>query len=126
MANDKNAIGGIETIAAANAHQSFIRVQETGGAPIRKNIKIGLGKSVLIEFPRDVRDVMVSNPVAVDAVVLSANRVFLLARKIGEANAFFFDVNGEQFATFEIFIERETAGLESHAEPVDPRFAHQG
>jgi pilus assembly protein CpaC len=110
---DKTAIGGIETIAAANAHQSFIRVQETGGAPIRKNIKIGLGKSVLIEFPRDVRDVMVSNPVAVDAVVLSANRVFLLARKIGEANAFFFDVNGDQFATFEVFIERETAGLES-------------
>ena len=113
QANDKDAIGGIETIAAANAHQSFIRVQETGGAPIRKNIKIGLGKSVLIEFPRDVRDVMVSNPVAVDAVVLSANRVFLLARKIGEANAFFFDVNGDQFATFEVFIERETAGLES-------------
>ncbi len=112
-ASDKSDIGGIETIAAANAHQSFIRVQENDGAPIRKNIKIGLGKSVLIEFPRDVRDVMVSNPVAVDAVVLSANRVFLLARKIGEANAFFFDVNGEQFATFEVFIERETAGLES-------------
>lgn len=111
--HDKTAIGGIETIAAASAHQSFIRVQETGGAPIRKNIKIGLGKSVLIEFPRDVRDVMVSNPVAVDAVVLSSNRVFLLARKIGEANAFFFDVNGDQFATFEVFIERETAGLES-------------
>ncbi len=112
-ANDKGAATDVETIAAANAHQSFIRVQENGGAPIRKNIKIGLGKSVLIEFPRDVRDVMVSNPVAVDAVVLSANRVFLLARKIGEANAFFFDINGEQFATFEVFIERETAGLES-------------
>ena len=58
-ASDKSDIGGIETIAAANAHQSFVRVQENGGAPIRKNIKIGLGKSVLIEFPRDVRDVMV-------------------------------------------------------------------
>ena len=49
-----------------------------GRRPDRKNIKIGLGKSVLIEFPRDVRDVMVSNPAAVDAVVLSSNRVFLL------------------------------------------------
>lgn len=113
LANSKQGSGeSVETIAAANAHQSFIRVQDTGGAPIRKNIKIGLGKSALIEFPRDVRDVMVSNPAAVDAVVLSANRVFLLARKIGEANAFFFDTTGEQFATFEVFIERETAGLE--------------
>jgi pilus assembly protein CpaC len=100
-------------ISAANAHQSFIRISDTEPTPVRKNLKIGLGKSVLIEFPRDVRDVMVSNPAAVDAVVLSTNRVFLLARKIGEANAFFFDTNGDQFATMEIYIERETAALES-------------
>ena len=99
-------------LAAATAHQSFIRIEDTGGA-IRKNIKIGLGKSVLLEFPRPVRDVMVSNPSAVDAVVLSSNRVFLLARKIGEANAFFFDTSGAQFATMELYVERETAGLES-------------
>ena len=105
------AYGG--DLAAATAHQSFIRVEDNGGGPIRKNIKIGLGKSVLIEFPHDVRDVMVSNPSAVDAVVLSSNRVFLLARKIGEANAFFFDTSGAQFATMELYVERETAGLES-------------
>lgn len=100
-------------MAPAGAHQSFIRIPDNAELPLRKNIKIGLGKSVLIEFPRDVRDVMVSNPSAVDAVVLSSNRVFLLARKIGEANAFFFDSNGEQFATMEIYVERETAALES-------------
>lgn len=102
---------GIDTVTATG-HQSLIRVPDNGGAPVHKNIKIGLGKSAMVEFPRDVRDVMVSNPAAVDAVVLSSNRVFLLARTIGEANAFFFDSSGEQFATFEIFIERETAGLE--------------
>ena len=100
-------------IGPADAHQSYIRITDQGDIPVRKNIKIGLGKSVLVEFPRDVRDVMVSNPSAVDAVVLSSNRVFLLARKIGEANVFFFDVAGEQFATMEIFIERDTAALEN-------------
>lgn len=100
-------------IPMANAHQSFIRVSDDEPMPVHKNLKIGLGKSVLIEFPRDVRDVMVSNPAAVDAVVLSSNRVFLLARRIGEANAFFFDTQGNQFATMEIYIERETAALES-------------
>lgn len=100
-------------IAPAGAHQSFIKISESEAIPVRKNIKLGLGKSVLVEFPRDVRDVMVSNPGAVDAVVLSSNRVFLLARKVGEANAFFFESNGDQAATFEIYIERETAGLEN-------------
>jgi pilus assembly protein CpaC len=100
-------------VGVANAHQSFIRISETEQTPVRKNLKIGIGKSVLIEFPRDIRDVMVSNPAAVDAVVLSSNRVFLLARQLGEANAFFFDTNGEQYATLELFVERETAGLEA-------------
>ncbi|MGL4395280.1 MAG: type II and III secretion system protein family protein, partial [Hyphomicrobium sp.] len=113
QSHDKGGAVDARTLAASNHHQSLIRVDDSGGMPVKKNIKIGLGKSVLAEFPRDIRDVMVSNPQAVDAVVLSANRVFLLARRIGEANAFFFDANGEQFATFEIFVERETAGLES-------------
>ncbi|MCH9807833.1 MAG: type II and III secretion system protein family protein [Alphaproteobacteria bacterium] len=93
-------------------HRSVVRIPDGGAIPHHRNIRIGLGKSVLVEFPRDVRDVMVSNPQAVDAVVLSSNRVFLLARRIGEANAFFFDASGEQFATLELFVERETAGLE--------------
>ena len=93
------------------SHRSLIRIPNTEHS-YHRNVRIGLGKSVLVEFPRDVRDVMVSNPQAVDAVVLSSNRVFLLARRIGEANAFFFDGNGEQFATLELFVERETAGLE--------------
>lgn len=112
-ANDAPAKGTGREIAPATAHQSFMRINDTGEGTVRKNIKIGLGKSVLIEFARDVRDVMVSNPQAIDAVVLSSNRVFLLARKIGEANAFFFDTTGEQFATMELYVERETAGLES-------------
>lgn len=95
-----------------NAHQSLLRLPSGGPLPIRKNVRIGLGKSVMIEFPQDVRDVMVSNPKTIDAVVLSSNRVFLLARQIGEANAFFFGSDGEQLATFELYVERETAGLE--------------
>jgi pilus assembly protein CpaC len=100
-------------LVAPPDHQSFIRIQDTGGTPIHKSIKIGLGKSVLLEFPRPVRDVMVSNPAVVDAVVLSSNRVFLLAKGGGEANAFFFDTSGAQFATMELYIERETSGLEA-------------
>ena len=30
--------------------------------PVRRQLKVGLGKSVLLEFSRELRDVMVSNP----------------------------------------------------------------
>lgn len=95
-----------------SAHQSLLRISQDASFPIRRSTRVGLGKSVLIEFPRDVRDVLVSNPQVMDAVVLSSNRVFLLARRIGEANAFFFGADGEQLATFELYVERETGGLE--------------
>jgi pilus assembly protein CpaC len=78
----------------------------------RRTVNLGLGKSVLVELPRPARDVMVSNPQVVDAVVQTSNRVFLVSRRFGESNAFIFDENGEQFATLEVFVERETAGLE--------------
>ncbi len=101
-----------EKAGLIGAHQSLMRISEGTVFPIRKSTRVGLGKSVLIEFPRDVRDVLVSNPQVMDAVVLSSNRVFLLARRIGEANAFFFGADGEQLATFELYVERETGGLE--------------
>jgi pilus assembly protein CpaC len=112
-ANPRPAPVAAESSGADARHQSVVRITDTGSLPVRKNVRIGIGKSVLVEFPRDVRDVMVSNPQAVDAVVLASNRVFLLARRVGESNAFFFDVNGEQFATLELFVERDTSGLEA-------------
>ena len=78
-------------LAGLSEYQSVIRIENTGGTPVRRSVKVGLGKSVLVEFPREVRDVMVSNPAVIDAVVLSSNRVFLLSKGSGEANAFFFD-----------------------------------
>ena len=96
----------------AGQHQSLIRLTEADAGK-RRMITLGLGKSALIELPRPARDVMVSNPQVVDAVVQSSNRIFLLARRFGESNAFIFDENGDQFATLEVFVERETAGIEN-------------
>ncbi len=92
--------------------QSIVRISESEGLPVRKSIKIGLGKSVLIEFPNGVRDVMASNPAVVDAVVLSSNRVFLLGKAPGQSNAFFFSNKGEQLALIELNVDQEGDGLE--------------
>lgn len=92
--------------------QSIVRISKSEGLPVRKSIKIGLGKSVLIEFPNGVRDVMASNPAVVDAVVLSSNRVFLLGKAPGQSNAFFFSNKGEQLALIELNVDQEGDGLE--------------
>jgi pilus assembly protein CpaC len=94
-------------------HQSTIRIRESDGLPVHRGIKLGRNKSALIEFPRELRDVIVSNPEIMDAVVQSSNRVYLIGKKVGQSNAFFFDGNGNQIVTLEVSIEHDTAVLEA-------------
>jgi pilus assembly protein CpaC len=95
----------------ANNHRSVLRISD-GSVPQTRNIQLGKNKSMLIEMPRDLRDVMVSAPEIVDAVVQTSNRVHLIGKKVGQANAFFFDTNGEQILTLEISVEQDTAILD--------------
>ena len=93
-------------------HQSIIRIKESDRLPLHRGIKLGRNKSALIELPRELRDVIVSNPEIMDAVVQSSSRVYLIGKKVGQANAFFFDGNGNQIVTLEVSIEHDTAVLE--------------
>lgn len=120
-ADTANANGGskrpVPQITAAPSfdpdHHSLIRIRESDGLPLHRGITLGRNKSVLIELPRDLRDVIVSNPEIMDAVVQSSNRVYLIGKKTGQSNAFFFDVSGRQIVTLEVIVEHDTAVLES-------------
>jgi pilus assembly protein CpaC len=82
------------------------------GANQTKRLALGKGKSLLIEFPYDLRDVLVGDPDSVDAVVQTSNRVFMIAKKTGQTNAFFFDVNGQQVLTLEITVGADLSALD--------------
>ena len=88
-------------------HNNILRIGFNEKLPAVRQVLIGLDKSMVVELPRDLKDVVVSNPVNLDAVVQTSNRVFLIAKKVGDANVFFFDENGEQVLTLEVRIERD-------------------
>ena len=50
--------------------------------PLAKRATLGSGKSLLVQFPFELKDVLVADPDKVDAVVQSSNRVFLIAKKV--------------------------------------------
>lgn len=93
-------------------HQSTVRFTERDAFPVSRGIRVGRNKSAMIELPRELRDVVVSNPEMLDAVVQSSNRVFLIGKKVGQANIFLFDQSGEQFVTLEVTIEHDSAMLD--------------
>ena len=100
-------IAKISTVSPDINHNGLLRIGFNEKLPATRQIVIGLDKSMVIELPRDLKDVVVSNPVNLDAVVQTSNRVFLIAKKTGDANVFFFDENGEQVLTLEVRIERD-------------------
>ena len=103
--------GGANEILHAGGQQSVMRISEAG-LPAHKKLRMGLNKSTVLEVPRHLQDVMISDPSIVDAVVQTSNRIFLLAKKSGVANAFFFDSQGQQFLTLELYVERDASGLQ--------------
>lgn len=94
-------------------HQSVIRIRRGDRLPQTRSIRLGKNKSALIELPVDLRDVVVSNPRIMDAVVQSSNRVYLIGKDVGQSNAFFFDSEGQQILTLEVSIDRDTSVLDA-------------
>src|ERR1700742_3204652 len=85
----------------------------THGAALAQHITLGLDKAALVQLDADARDVLVSNPAIVDAVVRTPRRIFLLAQKTGQTNAFFFDGAGHQILSIDIRVERDVTDLGS-------------
>lgn len=90
-----------------------LRVQVRPGAAMTKSISMGVSKSLLVEFPITLRDVMVADPEKVDAVVQKSNRVFLIAKGAGQTNAFFFDDTGQLVLTLDIAVGASFDNLEA-------------
>ncbi len=95
---------------AANSARVVV-VSTKNGTPAHQRITLGLGKAAIVEIDTDARDVLVSNPDIVDAVVRTPRRVFLMGQKGGQTNAFFFDAQGKQLASIDIRVEKDVTDL---------------
>jgi pilus assembly protein CpaC len=102
----------LEHSRGSAAHRSVLNIAANARLPMSKTVTLARNKSMLVTVPRDLRDVIVSNPEMVDAVVQTSNRVYLIGKKNGQANVFLFDTNGERMLTLEIQVEQDTKPLD--------------
>ncbi|WP_370691380.1 type II and III secretion system protein family protein [Bradyrhizobium sp.] len=74
-------------------------------------LALGIGKSVIIDLPREVKDVLVADPKIANAVVRSAQRAYIIGAAVGQTNVVFFDAAGQQVAAYDIAVKRDLNGL---------------
>ena len=83
-------------------------------------VPLGIGKSVVIDLPRDVKDVLVADPKIANAVIRSSRRAYLIGVAVGQTNVFFFDAQGQQIVGFDIAVKRNLNGLREALQHVAP------
>ena len=83
-------------------------------------MSLGIGKSIVVDLPRDVKDVLVADPKIANAVVRSSRRVFIIGSSVGQTNLYFFDAEGKQIAGFDIAVTRDLDGIRQAIHQVLP------
>ena len=74
-------------------------------------LSLGIGKSVVIDLPRDIKDVLVADPKIATAVIRSAQRAYIIGAAVGQTNIVFFDSAGQQIAAYDIAVKRDLNGV---------------
>ena len=101
-------------------HKSTLVISPETNFPVGRMARLGMDKSMVIEMPVRLGNVVVSNPDILDAVVQTTNRVILIGRKVGQANALLFDEQGERLMTLEVVVEFDYAPLRTMLERMFP------
>src|SRR5580765_2342822 len=100
----------------------------SSGAPIQvvgsdsgsRFVQLGIGKSVVIDLPRDIKDVLVAEPKFANAVVRSTRRAYLIGVAVGQTNIYFFDAEGKQIAGFDVAVTRDLNGVRAMLQKLLP------
>jgi pilus assembly protein CpaC len=74
-------------------------------------LALGIGKSVVIDLPRDIKDVLVADPKIANAVIRSSQRAYIIGAAVGQTNIVFFDSAGQQIAAYDIAVTRDLNGV---------------
>jgi pilus assembly protein CpaC len=109
-------------VALATAWHGTLRAADTGAdaRPLPQVaaseygstfVPLGIGKSVVIDLPREVKDVLVGDPKIANAVIRSARRAYLIGITRGQTSIYFFDSQGRQLAGFDVAVTRDLNGL---------------
>jgi pilus assembly protein CpaC len=106
-ASDDQSAAPIIAGAAAEASPSIV-----SSIPVKvRFLALGVGKSVIIDLPRDVKDVLVADPKIANAVVRSPQRAYIIGEAVGQTSVVFFDSDGRQISSYDIAVKRDLNGV---------------
>jgi pilus assembly protein CpaC len=74
---------------------------------------LDVNKSRIIHLSRPARDVLVANPAIADIALRSPDTAFVVGRRVGETNVYFFDADGHQIDGVDLTVKFDSAAVTS-------------
>ena len=103
---------GLAPAMAAEDEAAPATTSSIPSSPVKTRfLSLGIGKSTIIELPRDAKDVLVADPKIANAVIRSPQRAYIIGAGVGQTNVVFFDADGQQIAAYDIAIKRDLNGI---------------
>lgn len=72
-----------------------------------RDVDLSLNKSLIVDLPVDVKEVIVSQPTVANAILRSKRRAILQGVGAGDTNIFFLDAAGRQIAVLDVQVQQE-------------------
>lgn len=67
-------------------------------------IALGVSKSVVIDLPTDIKNVLVGDKGVVTANVVTKRQVYIIGAALGQTNVYFFNADGQQIGALDIAV----------------------
>ncbi len=103
------AVCFIPLISATASDTDLVRASPAARAS--RFLALGIGKSIVIDLPRETKDVLVADPKIANAVVRSSRRAYLIGVAAGQTSVVFFDNDGQQIVAYDIEVGRDASGV---------------
>jgi pilus assembly protein CpaC len=111
LAADEPVAAPVVAAAPVGDQAPIVSPVATVGSTKVRFLALGIGKSVIVDLPREVKDVLVADPKIANAVVRSAQRAYIIGAAVGQTNVVFFDAAGQQVAAYDIAVKRDLNGM---------------
>jgi pilus assembly protein CpaC len=91
-----------ETAAGMESHED---------AMLSGRVSLGAGKTIVVDLPKDVSEIVVGDPKIADAVVRTARKIYVMAAATGQTTIIGFDAAGRQVVNLEVSVGRDVGEL---------------
>jgi pilus assembly protein CpaC len=98
--------------AARGAEMNHLRIGESSYGSTHR-IEIGLNKSLIVDLPASVGEVIVSQPAVAGAIMRNRQRAIIQGNAAGDTNIFFLDKDGEAIAVLDLSVAPQRSDVAS-------------